>query len=417
MARSNRLHWITRMSPPSSRDTLQQLRQHMSRLYGQPVQLSLLAALLHACQQIYGHRTQILLHWTGLPLKPAGDDASAWLRQLLDACEAPAAGSAPCSPAQALTLARIEIRAPQRSVILAPSDPLPNDDWSIRGAPGGQALQQAWQLAAASLAHTLEAESIVELSRALGLPRAVTPQPPLYLVHGADGSAAPFAALAARLNCRVYAFSLRQAGRRQSSIQTLAAHYVRLLLSTAPAAAYRIGGHSFGAIVAAEMALILRSVGKQVEQVVLLDPSLAMAARDRQSDADNEMLTLFLALHPEMSEQQVAGRLDAGELAARIAQRMPKGRIDEVLSNRNACLALLQRYRPTPGGTDGASCLRLHARQPFIASWNAAALAYRQPGIEVPGNHFSMLAEPHADSLAQLIQTHRESNHEHILHS
>ncbi|WFR78173.1 alpha/beta fold hydrolase [Janthinobacterium rivuli] len=405
------------MSSPSSRDTLQQLRQHMARLYGLPVQLSLLAALLHACQHIYGQRTQILLHWAGLPLTPAGDDASAWLRQLLDACEAPAAGSAPGRPAQALTLARIEVRTPRRSVILAPCDPMPSDDWSIRGAPGGEALQQAWQQAAATLAQTLEAESLVELSRALGLPPAAKPQPALYLVHGADGSAAPFAALAARLDCRVFAFNLRQAGRRQPSIQALAAHYVRRMLSGPPAAAYRIGGHSFGAIVAAEMATILRSVGKQVDQVVLLDPSLAMAARDRQSDAGNEMLTLYLALHPEMTEQQVTGHMDADELAARIAQRMPKGRIDEVLSNRHACLALLQRYRPTPGGADGASCLRLHARQPFIASWNAAAMAHRQPGIEVPGNHFSMLAEPHAGSLAQLIQTHRESNHDHSLHS
>ncbi|WP_215408857.1 alpha/beta fold hydrolase [Janthinobacterium sp. JC611] len=404
------------MSPPSSRDTLQQLRQHMARLYGLPVQLSLLAALLHACQQIYGQRTQVLLHWTGLPLTAAGDDASAWLRQLLDACEAPAAGSAPCSPAQALTLARIEVRTPQRNVILAPCDPMPSGDWSVRGAPGGEALQQAWQLAAAALAQTLEAESLVELSRALGLP-AVTQQPALYLVHGADGSAAPFAPLAARLNCRVHAFSLREAGRRQPSIQALAAHYVRRMLSASPATAYRVGGHSFGAIVAAEMATILRSVGKQVDQVVLLDPSLAMAARDRQSDAGNEMLTLYLALHPEMTEQQVAGRMDANELAARIAQRMPRNRIDEVLSNRHACLALLQRYRPTPDGADGASCLRLHARQPFIASWNAAAMAYRQPGIDVPGNHFSMLAEPHAGSLAQLIQTHREANNDHLLHS
>lgn len=404
------------MSPPSSRDTLQQLRQHMAQLYGLPVQVGLLAALLYACQQVYGQRAQVLLQWVGLRLEAGGDDASAWLRQLLAVGEAPAAGGAPVSPALALTLARIEIRSDERSVVLAPSDPMPCDDWSIGGAADGHALPQAWQLAAAKLAHTLAAEPIVELSRALGLPPAVTPQPPLYLVHGADGSAAPFAALAARLNCRVHAFCLRQAGRRLPSIQALAAHYVKHLLSTAPAARYRIGGHSFGAIVAAEMALILRGAGKQVDQVVLLDPSLAMAARDRQSDAGNEMLTLYLALYPEMSEQQVAGRLDAAELAARIAQRMPKARIDEVLRNRNVCLALLQRYRPTPGD-DGAACLRLHAQQPFIASWSAAAMAYRQPGIEVPGNHFSMLAEPHAGSLAHLIQTHRESSHDHFLHS
>lgn len=56
-----------------------------------------------------------------------------------------------------------------------------------------------------------------------------------------------------------------------ATVEALAAHYVSLLRTVQPTGPYHIGGHSFGGLVAFEMAQQLVSAGEQVAALILMD--------------------------------------------------------------------------------------------------------------------------------------------------
>src|SRR5204863_2140607 len=58
------------------------------------------------------------------------------------------------------------------------------------------------------------------------------------------------------------------------NIEELSERYVEEIRQVQPAGPYRLGGHSFGGLVAYEMARQLRAAGQAVEQVILLDTYL-----------------------------------------------------------------------------------------------------------------------------------------------
>ena len=60
---------------------------------------------------------------------------------------------------------------------------------------------------------------------------------------------------------------------RYTRVEDIAAHYLREVRSEYPHGPYLLGGYSFGAVVAFEMAHQLRRAGEQVDVLFLLDPS------------------------------------------------------------------------------------------------------------------------------------------------
>ncbi len=82
----------------------------------------------------------------------------------------------------------------------------------------------------------------------------------------------------------VYAFQQHGIERRAVpdwSVAAMARRYIELMRIAQPSGPYTIVGHSFGGIVALEMAAVLTAAGQEVERVVLLDTYLPGRAADQ----------------------------------------------------------------------------------------------------------------------------------------
>ncbi|WP_185634287.1 thioesterase domain-containing protein [Burkholderia contaminans] len=296
-------------------------------------------------------------------------------------------------------------------ILLRPHDPTQANAWqvSVAGAPAlATAIGDRWRHTAAELADQLAVDPIVDVTRVLaGRAARDASDAVLTLIHGADGSVVPFAPLAARLPFIVRAFRGVPAQLAQAAdLKDLAHRYVDALCEIDDRPFHWIGGHSFGAVVAREMAALLERRGKRLGVVVSLDPSLALAARERVSDDRTERVTLLKAMFPPAEADRVLAESPSdSEIDACLRRRMPAARLREVLDMRRTCLALLKSHRTAAAPAARVACL--HAREPLLPDWHAHALQHRVQGIEVPGNHFSMLSEPHVACVASIVQSLR----------
>jgi pimeloyl-ACP methyl ester carboxylesterase len=99
---------------------------------------------------------------------------------------------------------------------------------------------------------------------------------PLFLVHPAGGSPWSYLGLARRLGARQPVWGFRDPhlsvdSGSFSSLEEMAAAYVRELVALRPEGAYALGGWSLGGTVAFEMACQLEAQGKDVALLLLLD--------------------------------------------------------------------------------------------------------------------------------------------------
>jgi amino acid adenylation domain-containing protein len=112
-------------------------------------------------------------------------------------------------------------------------------------------------------------------------------KPPFFCVHPAGGNVICYTDLARRLGPDQPFFGLQDPGlARESgsltSVEAMATHYIEALRAVQPGGPYLIGGWSFGALVALEMAQQLREKGEEIALLAVFD---AVAPRvDGESD-------------------------------------------------------------------------------------------------------------------------------------
>ena len=112
-------------------------------------------------------------------------------------------------------------------------------------------------------------------------------KPPFFFVHGFEG----YANLAAYVGPDQPMYGLDQAldaNRFLTRVEQLAAHYVGDIKAICPHGPYFLGGHSFGGLVAFEMAQQLRKAGEEVGLLVLVDPTTLRLAHQQLSSAANQ---------------------------------------------------------------------------------------------------------------------------------
>ena len=111
---------------------------------------------------------------------------------------------------------------------------------------------------------------------------------PLFLIHGGDGGVMFYHALVAKmvgLDCPVYAIespSLNRRDLRVPDLDTLVTNYLEMIRSKQPEGPYRIGGYSFGGIVAFEIA---RRLHAREHRGKTRDLRLRQSGRDRRASA------------------------------------------------------------------------------------------------------------------------------------
>jgi thioesterase domain-containing protein/acyl carrier protein len=254
---------------------------------------------------------------------------------------------------------------------------------------------------------------------------------PFFCIHGVEGEIVRFARLARYLGEDQPFFGIRARGlddgtQPHATISEMLSQYVVEMrqVSSGP---YRIGGFSFGGILALELANRLCELGERVELVAVFDTpcyrSQVQIAREVAGLPGDLLAYAKNVLRPENRLKFVAGELrGSGRAAAWLlgARRLPPhaqdlerlvSEIADVSSPHQkvaqANLNALAGFRPRPYA--GRVTLFRARVRPLLDShsptlgWEQLALG----GVDVqhvPGTHASIFDEPHVRDLAEQLR-------------
>jgi acetoacetyl-CoA synthetase len=138
----------------------------------------------------------------------------------------------------------------------------------------------------------MEAPTVAELAAAVDDPgkhfdplvlmRSGSGGPPLFLVHSIWGDVLGMRQIAVAMRSDLPVYGLRARGLQgeepQSSVEKMATSYVEVIRALQPEGPYRVAGHSFGGLLAFEIARLLGEQGQEVEWLGLIDAELSTAA-------------------------------------------------------------------------------------------------------------------------------------------
>jgi amino acid adenylation domain-containing protein/non-ribosomal peptide synthase protein (TIGR01720 family) len=263
---------------------------------------------------------------------------------------------------------------------------------------------------------------------------------PLFLVPGAGGNVIYFRDLALLVGPGLPVHGLQAKGLDGKSaplddVQAMAAHYLRAVRTFQPQGPYRLGGHSFGAFVALEMARQLHAGGERVERLVVLDqpvPTREPHAAPDAADLAGTLVDIAVGLghsfgkRLSLSRESLEGLDRDAQLAALHrclleAEILPAGfdmaDIRGYVDVWQAGMLAQRRYRL---GQDAprVPVTLCRAAEFAIPAWASGELAetFADPAWgwqrvsdgpvdvhEIPGAHITMLNRPHVDSLARVL--------------
>ena len=263
-------------------------------------------------------------------------------------------------------------------------------------------------------------------TRPLVAVRTTGTRAPLFCVHPVGGSVLAYVNLARHLGADQPFYALQAVGLHgeaepQTSVEEMAALYVREMKTVQPAGPYHVGGWSMGGVIALEIARQLRASGDEVALLAVFDTHpfpaemegalddvelLRRLARDLAGVPEEPLAELAAALRAAEPERRIDA-LRAWSDAAGIAIPAPElenmGLRAKVL---RAILEAARAYEPRP--YDGRVLLVCAEQGVKGEGWEAAALPELWRRIVtgaldvrvVPGLHAQMVFEPHAAALA-----------------
>ena len=381
-----------------------------------------------------------------LPLTPNGKvDRLSLARQAQDpALRAPALGGvAPRNAVEALLAAVWEETLGRRPVGV-------RDDFFELGGHSLLAMALMRRIAqrfgrGLPLASLFAAPTIEQLARLLEAPEAATPPPitgglrgagkgpPLFHVPGIAGYEFLPEAIARRVGVEGRFYDgleypgLDGKATPLDRVEAIAAHMLAQIRRVWPTGAVCLSGHSFGGVVAYEVARQLHSIGVPVEQVLLWDSFAPRAFRKRTATETLRVLRRHLAsLDPRgrwvflarrtlgkvrFLQAGALNRLQARPSEGAAAPRVASGWVEDPEGPKArvmaAALKAYRDYRPGPY----AGALRLFqvedrefgvgfrfALDPYNG-WKSHARGHFEV-LTVPGDHHSMLKEPAVSVLA-----------------
>lgn len=246
-------------------------------------------------------------------------------------------------------------------------------------------------------------------------------RPALFCIHRDDGLVFCYEELARRLGLDQPVYGIQSLGIDEqetplTSVQEMAARYLREVRACCPAGPYLFLGSSFGGVIAYEMGQQLRQQGGAAALVGFLDTFAPTALREHYRDRPvSERAPIHL---------DVLRRLDTKSklqyIATKAARRVRKslgthqtyeddgGYLPEtIVSVQTANSRAYQSYHPEPyaGRTVMFRALEWNVFDHHDPELWWGGLA--DGGMEirdVPGDHLSMLRPPHVDALAASVR-------------
>ncbi|WP_435103793.1 amino acid adenylation domain-containing protein [Arhodomonas sp. AD133] len=247
-------------------------------------------------------------------------------------------------------------------------------------------------------------------------------KPPLFCVHPVGGTAFCYMELAAALGNDRPFYALEAAGLWQpephTRIEDMAQAYVRELQRVQPTGPYVLGGWSMGGVIAFEMARQLEAQGQSVARLLLIDAPSPAPETDAAQVEQSAALAAFmreLGLSPHevtvssrdfwhlSAEQQLACVLEHARKAGLVPPDLAMPGLHQQLRVFTANLRAMHDYVPAPY----AGHLTLIEAETPLASPITAGPGwdeFARGGVTchtVPGDHYTMLREPHVAMLAR----------------
>ncbi|HZF10003.1 MAG TPA: amino acid adenylation domain-containing protein [Thermoanaerobaculia bacterium] len=266
---------------------------------------------------------------------------------------------------------------------------------------------------------------------------------PFFCVHPAGGTVLSYLELARQMGPEQPFYALQSnGGENGHGVEELARRYLAEVLAAQPEGPYSLGGHSFGGVVAYEMARQLEAQGRTVALLALFDAAPASPDERSLRDQDGRLMASF-ALHlglpvdeellaaPELAEltadEQLSEVLRRAKQAGLVPSDMRHDEAHHLLTLLKSHVAARLRYVPQPypgrvtlfraqeqllaaaavdGQPDLAPAVQSIVRQVADPAMGWGELA--AGGVEVnelPGTHYSMLRPPHVTTLADRLKT------------
>jgi thioesterase domain-containing protein/aryl carrier-like protein len=230
---------------------------------------------------------------------------------------------------------------------------------------------------------------------------------PFFCVHPIGGNVMCYRTLAQHMTAGRPVYGLQAPGvdgicPPETSVGALAERYLLAIREVQPHGPYMVGGWSFGAIVAYDMACRLRAEGEEVAALVAIDASIQYAFGVVLRVFPNDGVGLLGFLGKPLDEQIAIfrQRVDTSGL-------LPPGATDAMARRifRNCDIHVRSSLDYDPPDYPGRLTL-LAAEEPFIRTrrtplqeWQG--LCREVDRIEVPGNHLTMMKPPHVKELAK----------------
>ncbi len=264
---------------------------------------------------------------------------------------------------------------------------------------------------------------------------------PLFFVPGGGGNVVYLHALAQRLGRARPFYGLQARGldgqsEPHGSIEEMATAYLDEIRAVQSQGPYLLGGHSSGSWVAFEMARQLQNRGESVAMVVVVDTPapisgtktedvddddalyLTKVARLIERWADKDLDISYEALHPLSDADRMdylEGRLKSvGILPPEAGRAQVHGLVQVFRASTRNCVRYVARGT-YPGRVTLLRAREIHVEDTGIRmnlhshdktsekdTWGWSALA--ETGVDVrivPGDHVTMMAEPHVGELAR----------------
>ena len=264
------------------------------------------------------------------------------------------------------------------------------------------------------LAALLQAPTVEQLSRLLkqedGVPSwsslvPIQPEgsrPPFFMIHGVGGNVVGFRDLARHVGKDQPFYALQPEGldgKREclTSVPLMAERYLQEIRRVQPHGPYRIGGYSFGGLVAYEMAQHLHAQGEEVALLALFDTSPG-----KMGSRGANLKNLFrLPLKEQISFVWNKGSFVLMTLGKRLELQMLPRPLRAV---RQACAKAAGDYDVEPY-RGRVTLFRVREKSidslndPYAIWWRVAS-----EGVdlrEISGDHLSLLKEPQVRFLAE----------------
>jgi thioesterase domain-containing protein len=259
---------------------------------------------------------------------------------------------------------------------------------------------------------------------------------PFFCAHPLGGNVLGYVDLARYLTLEQPFYGLQAPGvdgQREpyNRIEDLAAHYIEALSLVQRSGPYLLGGHSLGGIVAFEMAQQLQAQGQKVALLAIMDTPapingetpepideakwLYKRARVLERFFGENLSISYDKLQQLESEEQLSYFLDKLRCAHLIPPDAGQQMIRRILQVQKASHQALQSYIPQVyrGRITlfrASEVLAEDSGGVFAQSFRDRALAWGELTTEpvkiqsVPGNHITMLAEPHVRVLGNKLK-------------